>query len=142
MSSYLFNYVHSTSCKMSGWMNHKLESRLLQETSTTSDDTTLMAESEEELKSLSLSLSFFFRVQEESENSVFEFNIIPSHHFMVNRRGKIETVTGFIFFGFKITVDSDCSCEIKRCLLLERKAMTNLDTILKSRDITLLTNAC
>ena len=92
-----------------------------------------MAESEEELKSL------LKRVQEESEKSVFEFNIIPSHHFMVNRWGKIETVTGFIFFGFKITVDSDYSCEIKGLLLLGRKAMTNLDSILKSKDITLLT---
>jgi len=51
----------------------------------------------------------------------------------------METVTDFIFLGSKITADGDCSCEIKRCLLLGRKAMTNLDTILKSRDITLLT---
>ena len=49
--------------------------------------------------------------------------------------GNVETVTGFIFLGFKITVDSDCSHEIKRCLLLERKAMTNLDSVLKSREI-------
>ena len=54
----------------------------------------------------------------------------------------VETVTDFIFLGSKISADGDCSHEIKRCLLLERKAMTNLDTILKSRDITLLTNAC
>ena len=53
--------------------------------------------------------------------------------------GKVETVTDFIFLGSKITVDSDCSCEIKRCLLIGRKAMTNLDSILKSRDITLPT---
>ena len=53
--------------------------------------------------------------------------------------GKVETLTDFIFLGSKITVDSDCSCEIKRCLLIGRKAMTNLDSILKSRDITLLT---
>ena len=52
---------------------------------------------------------------------------------------KVETVTDFIFLGFKITVDSDCSQEIKRCLLLGRKAMTNLDSVLKSKDITLLT---
>ena len=51
--------------------------------------------------------------------------------------GKVETLTEFIFLGSKITADSDCSCEIKRCLLLGRKAMTNLDNILKSRDITL-----
>ena len=53
-----------------------------------------------------------------------------------------ETVTGFIFLDSKITVDSDCSHEIKRCLLLERKAMTNLDSVLKSRGITLPTNVC
>ena len=58
---------------------------------------------------------------------------------MANRVGKVETVTGFIFLGSKITADSDCSYEVKRCLLLGRKAMTNLDNTLKSRDITLLT---
>ena len=61
---------------------------------------------------------------------------------MANRRGKVETVTGFLFLGSKISVDGDCSREIKRCLLLGRKAMTNLDSILKSRDITLLTKIC
>ena len=54
----------------------------------------------------------------------------------------METVTDFIFSGFKVTADGDCSHEIKRCLLLGRKAMTNLDSILKSRDITLLTQVC
>ena len=58
---------------------------------------------------------------------------------MANRWGKVETVTDFIFLGSKITVDSDCSHEIKRCLLLGRKATTNLDSIFKSRDITLPT---
>ena len=58
---------------------------------------------------------------------------------MANKRGKVEAVTDFIFLGSKITVDSDCSHEIKRRLLLGRKAMTNLDSVLKSRDITLLT---
>ena len=58
---------------------------------------------------------------------------------MTNRWGKMETVTDLIFLGFKISADGDYSHEIKRCLLLERKAMTNLDSILKSRDITLLT---
>ena len=57
---------------------------------------------------------------------------------MANRRGKVETVTNFIFLGSKITMDGDCSHEIKRLLLLGRKAMTNLKSILKSRDITLL----
>ena len=56
---------------------------------------------------------------------------------MANRWGKMETVTDFIFSGSKITVDSDCSCEIKRCLLLGTKALTNIDSLLKSRDITL-----
>ena len=56
--------------------------------------------------------------------------------------GNIETVTDYIFGGSKITADGDCSHEIKRCLLLGRKAMTNLDSILKSRDITLLTKVC
>ena len=58
---------------------------------------------------------------------------------MANRRGKLETATDFIFLASKITVEGDCSHEIKRCLLLGRKAITNLDSVLKSRDITLLT---
>ena len=62
---------------------------------------------------------------------------IQSHHFMANKWGKIETVADFIFGGSKITADGDCSHEIKKCLLLGRKAMTNLHSILKSRDITL-----
>ena len=57
-------------------------------------------------------------------------------------KGKVETVTDFIFLGSKITADGDCSDEIKRHLLLERKAMTNLDRVLKSRDITMLTKVC
>ena len=104
------------------------------------DDITLMAESEEELKSL------LMKVKEESEklwlkiqHSKNEDHGIQSHHFMVNDGETMETVTDFIFLGSKITVDGDCSHEIKRHLLLGRKAMTNLDSILKSRDITLLT---
>ena len=58
---------------------------------------------------------------------------------MANRRGKVEAVTDFVFLGSKITVNSDCSHEIRRCLLLGRKAITNLDSVLKSRDITLTT---
>ena len=64
---------------------------------------------------------------------------IQSHHFMANRMGKVETVANFIFLGSKIAADSDCRLEIKRRLLLERKAMTNLDNILKDREITLPT---
>ena len=67
---------------------------------------------------------------------------IQSHHFMTNRWGNMEIVRDFIFLGSKITADGDCSHEIKRCLLLGRKAMTNLDSVLKSRDITLLTKVC
>ena len=61
---------------------------------------------------------------------------------MANKGDKVEAVTDFIFLGSKITVDCDCSHEIKRCLLLGRKAMTNLDSVLKSRDITLPTKVC
>ena len=67
---------------------------------------------------------------------------IQSYQFMANKRGKVEAVTDFIFLGSKITANSDCSHEIKRCLFLGRKAMTNLHRILKSRDITLLTKVC
>ena len=101
------------------------------------DDTTFMAESEEELKSL------LMKVKEESEKFGLKFNIQKAK---IMASGPItlwridgETVTDFIFGGTKITADGDCSHEIKRCLLLRRKAMTNLDSILKSRDITLPT---
>ena len=104
------------------------------------DDTTLMAESKEELKSL------LMKVNKESEKVGLKFNI---HKTKIMASGPIaswqidgetmETVTFFIFLGSKITADGDCSHEIKRCMLLGRKAMTNLDSILKSRDITLPT---
>ena len=104
------------------------------------DDTTLMAECEEELKSL------LMKVKDKSEKADLKLNIQKSKIMASSpitswqtEGGKVETVTDFIFLGSKITVDSDCSCEIKRCLLIGRKAMTNLDSILKSRDITLLT---
>ena len=83
-------------------------------------------------------------VKEESEKAGLKLNTqktqdhgIQSYHFMANRGGKLQAVTDFIFLGSKITADSDCSHEIKRCLLLGRKAVTNLDSILKGRDITL-----
>ena len=82
------------------------------------------------------------KVKEESEKAGFSKNEdhgIQSHHFMANRWGTMETVRDFIFKGSKITADGDCSLEIKRCLLLGRKVMTNLDSLLKSRDITLPT---
>ena len=103
------------------------------------DDTTLMAESEEELKSL------LMKVKEESEklgkaqHSENEDHGVRSHHFMGNRWETVETVSDFILGGSKITADGDCSHEIKRCLLLGRTVMTNLDSIFKSRDITLPT---
>ena len=101
------------------------------------DDTTLMAEGEEELKSL------LMKVKEETEKPSLKFNIqkikIMGPSPIVSRQIDGETVTDFIFLGSKITADGDCNHEIKRCLLLERKAMTNLDSLLKSRDITLPT---
>ena len=104
------------------------------------DDTTLMVESEEELKSL------LIKVKEESEKVGLKLNIQknkimasgPITSWQIDGE-TMETVIDFIFFGSKITADGDCSHEIKSCLLLGRKAMTNLDSILKSRDITLPT---
>ena len=107
------------------------------------DNTTLMAESKEELKSL------FMKVEEESEKAGLKLNIQktkimasgPITSWQID--GEIlETVTDFIFLGSKITAGGDYSHEIKRHLLLRRKAITNLDRILKSRDITLLTKVC
>ena len=94
------------------------------------DDITLMAESEE-LKSL------LMKVKEESEKAGLILNSQKTK-IMASGRETVETVTDY-FWGSKITADHDCSHEIKRCLLLRRKAMTNLDSILKSRDITLPT---
>ena len=104
------------------------------------DDTTLMAESEEELKSL------LMKVKEESEKSGLKLNIQktkimasgPSTSREIDGE-TLETVSDFIFLGSKITADGDWSHEIKRCLLLGKKVMINLDSILKSRDITLPT---
>ena len=104
------------------------------------DDTTLMAESEEELKSL------LMKVKEESEKVDLKLNIQktkimasgPITSWEIDGE-TVETVADFILGGSKITVDGDCSHKIKRCLLLGRKIMTNLDSIFKSRDITLPT---
>ena len=98
------------------------------------DDTTPMAESEEELKSL------LMKVQEESEKVGLKLNIAsgPVTSWQIDGE-TVETVADFIFLGSKFTEDGDCSHEIKRRLLLGRKVMTNLDSILKSRDITLPT---
>ena len=111
-------------------------------TSDNAGDTTLMTESEEELKSL------LMKVKEESKKVGLKLNI---QKMKITASGPItsweidgetvETVSVFIFFGSEITADGDCSHEIKRCLLLGRKIMTNLDSIFKSRDITLMTKA-
>ena len=134
---------------MLGWKKHKLESRLLGEISVTSDmqmtpslwrEVELKSESEEELKSL------LIKVKEESEKVGLKLNIQktkimasgPITSWKIGGE-TVETVSDFIFWGSKITADGDCRHEIKRCLLLGRKVMTNLDSILKSRDITLPT---
>ena len=104
------------------------------------DDTTLMAESKEELKSL------LMKLKKGSEKAGLKLNIQktkiiasgPITSWQIDGK-TMETVTDFISLGSKITADGDCSHEIKRCLLLGRKAMTNLNSILKSRDITLMT---
>ena len=104
------------------------------------DNTTLMAESEEELKSL------LMKVKEESEKVGLKLNIqktkimasSPITSWQIDGE-TVETVSDFIFLGSQITADGDCSHEIERCFLHGRKAMTNLDSILKSRDITLPT---
>ena len=107
------------------------------------DDTTLMAESKEELKSL------LMKVKEESESVGLKLNIQKTKIMASGpitswqTDGKtVETVSDFIFLGSKITADGDCSHESKRCLLLGRKVMTNLDSIFKSKDITLPTKVC
>ena len=132
---------------MLGWMKHKLESRLPGEIAITSDmqmTSTLMGESEEEVKSLLMT------VKMESEKADLKLNIQKMKimasslitSWQINGE-TMETVRDFIFLGSKkicrIYADGDCSHKIKRCFPFERKAMTNLDSILKSRDITLLT---
>ena len=123
---------------MLDWLKHKLESRLLGEISITSDmqTTILMAESEE-------LQSFLMKGKEESENTGLKLNIQKTK---IIASGPVtswqidgQTVADFIFLGSKITTDGDCSHEIKRCLLLGSKVMTNLDSIFKSRDIALPT---
>ena len=128
------------------WMD--LEVFMLSEVSQTekdkyADNTTLMAESEEELKSL------LMKVKEESEKVGLKLNIQktkimasgPISSWQIDGE-TVETVADSIFGGSRITADGDCSHEIKRRLLLGRKVMTNLDSILKSRDITLPTKVC
>ena len=135
------SFTQSTSCEMSGWLKHKLESRLLGEVSVASHMqlTWLMAESEE-LKVL------LIKVKRNNEKFGLKLNFQktkimasgPITSWQIDGE-TVETVTDFIFLDSKITADGNCSHEIKRCLLLGRKAMANLDSILKSRDITLST---
>ena len=138
-------YMQSTSCEMSSWVKHKLESRLPGEISKLSyaDDTTLRAESKEELKNL------LKKVKEERGKGGLKLNIqntkITASSFITSWQidgESMETVTDLVFLSSKITADGDCRHEIKRRLLLGRKAMTNIDNILKSRDITLPTKVC
>ena len=128
-------YMQSTSCEMPGWNQDFWEKY--------AEDTTLIAESKEEQKSL------LMKVKEECEKAVLKLNIQktkimasgPITSWQIDEE-KLKTVTDNIFLGSKITVDGDCSHEIKRRLFLGRTAMTNLDSVLKSRDITLPTMVC
>ena len=136
-------YMQSTSCEMPDWMKHKLESRLPGELSITSDrqmTPPLWQKAKKELKSL------LMKEKEEREKAGLKLNIqktkimASSPIILWQIDGEtMEIVTDFIYLGFKITADGDCSHEIKRCLLFGRNTMTILDSILKSRDITLLT---
>ena len=130
-----FTYTQSTSCEMLGWMKHKLESRLQGEISITSD--------------IQMTPPLWQKVKEESEKVGLKLDIQrtkimasgPFTSWVIDGE-TVKTMSDFIFGGFKITADGDCSHEIKRRLLLGRKVMTNLDSIFKSRDITLLTKVC
>ena len=135
--------MQSISCKMPGWMKHKLESRLLREIYITSDMQMippLWQKVKKELKSL------LMKVKEKSEKVGLKLNIQktkimasgPITSWQINEE-MMETVTDFIFLHSKITADGDCSHEIKRHVLLRRKAKTNLHSVLKSRDNTLPT---
>ena len=139
-------YMHSILFKMLGWMKHKLESRLPGEISVTSGlqmTPPFMAEIKEILKNL------LMKVKEESGKAGLKVNIqkikIMASSSITSWQvdgETMETVTGFLFLCSKITVDGDSSHEIRRCLLLGRKGKTNLDGILKSRDLTLPTKVC
>ena len=132
--------MQNTSWEMPGWMKQiKIAKRNINNPRY-ADDATLMAESEDELKSL------LIKVKEESEKAGLKLNIQKTKIMASGpitswqtEGEKVETMTDCIFLGSIIPADSDCSHEIKRCLLLGRKAMTNLDSVLKSRDVTLLT---
>ena len=135
-------YMQSTSWEMLDWMKHKLESRFPGEISIVryADDIKLREESKEDLNSL------LMKVKKESEKVGLKINIQktkimasgPITSWQIDGE-TVEAVSDFTFLGSKITAYGDCSHEMKRCLLFGRKVMTNLDSILKSRDITLST---
>ena len=139
-------YMQSTSCKMPFWMKHKLKSRLQGEISTSSDIQRILCTSCFNGRKQRGTNSLLMRVKEESEKPGLKLNIQkpkirasgPITSWQIDGE-KVETLTDFIFLGSKITSDCDCSHEIKRHLLFGRKAVTNLDSQLKSRDITLPT---
>jgi len=125
------------SCEMPDWMKHKLQSMIAGRNINNlryADDTTIMAESEEELKRL------LMKVKEESEKAGLKLNVQkikimasgPITSWQIDGE-TMETVRDFIFLGSKITVVGDCSHEIKRCLFLGRKSVTNLDSVLKKQ---------
>ena len=140
-SKLYLSYMHSTSWEMLGWMNPgiRIAGRNIKNLGY-ADNTTLMAESEEELKSL------LMKVKEESTKAAIILNIqktkimasAPITSWQIDGE-TMERVTDFLFLGFKITADGDCSHENKRRLLLGIKAMTSLDSLLKNRDISLPT---
>ena len=143
LSPWLFNFYAEYIMRNAGLEEAQAEIKIAGRNSNNlryANDTTLMAESEEELKSL------LMKVKEESENIGLKLNIQktkimvsgPITSWQIDGE-TVETVADFIFLGSKITADGDCSHEIKTCLLLGRKVMTNLDSILKSRDIILST---
>ena len=143
MSPYLFNFYAEYIMRNAGLEETQAGIKIARRNINnlrSADETTLMAESEEELKSL------LMKVNEESEKVGLKLNIhktkimasSPITSWEIDGE-TVETVSDFIVLGFQITADGDCSHEIKRCLLLERKVMTNLDSTLKSRDITLPT---
>ena len=124
---------------MLGWMTHKIARRNINNLRY-ADDTTVMVERKEELRSL------LMKLKEESEKDGLKLNIkktkIVASDPIISWKIDGEKVADFIFLGSKITMDSDCCHKIKRCLFLGRNAMTSLDNISKSRDITLPTKVC
>ena len=146
LSPWLFNFYAEYVIQDAGLFEAQAEIKIAETNINNliyADDITLMAESEEELKRL------LMKVKEESEKAGLKFNIqktkiMASGHINLWQieREKLETVTDFIFLSSKITVVNDSSHEIERCLLLGENTTTNLDSVLETKDITLLTNVC